>query len=166
MFGAKIVNEVYTQSNCELRSLSSVRIQDEIESLSAMLQLMQEGVALLEDVEEKNDKLINLINLGKFIVCCVQTGIHAKQWYLVTSRLKIENSRSEIRRLITEAEQIARAEILNAQNAIPIVEADSRLGWEPSMEYMCDAEHIRWKIRQVNYVLETELALFKKCVEI
>ena len=53
--------------------------------------------------------------------------------------------------------QIGRDEIENARNTIPLVEADSRLGWEPSMEYMTDTDHIQWKIKQVTRVLEVEL---------
>ena len=43
---------------------------------------------------------------------------------------------------------------------IPLVEFDSRLGYEPSMEYMTDVWHIEWKIRQVTQVLENELPGF------
>ena len=50
-------------------------------------------------------------------------------------------------------EAMAKAEIKNAESAIPLVDADSRLGWEPSMEYVTDRWHIEWKIRQVNYML-------------
>ena len=45
-----------------------------------------------------------------------------------------------------EMADIARDEIENARGAIPDVQADSRLGWEPSMEYMCDQAHLEWKI--------------------
>ena len=37
----------------------------------------------------------------------------------------------------------------NAVSAIPLVEADSRLGWEPSMEYVCDRWRLEWKLRQL-----------------
>jgi hypothetical protein len=53
--------------------------------------------------------------------------------------------------------EIALAEIGNAEEAIPLVRADSRLGWEPSMEYMCDEAHLVWKIKQVRGVLDDEL---------
>ena len=43
-------------------------------------------------------------------------------------------------------EQIVREECENARRTIPAVEYDSRLGWEASMEYMCDKEHLLWKI--------------------
>jgi hypothetical protein len=36
-------------------------------------------------------------------------------------------------------------------------EADSRLGWEPSMEYMTDPDHLSWKIRQVKRTIEGEI---------
>ena len=40
----------------------------------------------------------------------------------------------------------ARAEYANAMSALRFVEADSRLGWEPSMEYCGGPEQIRWKL--------------------
>jgi hypothetical protein len=45
------------------------------------------------------------------------------------------------------------------------VEADARLGWEPSMEYIGDAAHLRWKIRQVTYVIENELAAYQRVID-
>ena len=30
----------------------------------------------------------------------------------------------------------------NVRNTIPLVEGDSRLGWEASMDYMCDKWHL------------------------
>ena len=56
-----------------------------------------------------------------------------------------------------EIEAIAKKEIKNAQDTIPLVEADSRLGWEPSMEYMTDRSHLEWKIAQVRAVIDEEI---------
>ena len=50
----------------------------------------------------------------------------------------------------------------NAESAIPFVEKDSRLGWEPSMEYMTDKWHIEWKLRQCQYVLDKEIPTIRK----
>jgi hypothetical protein len=44
----------------------------------------------------------------------------------------------------------------NARATIPYVEYDSRLGYEPSMEYMCDRAHLEWKIAMTERAL-TEL---------
>ena len=43
----------------------------------------------------------------------------------------------------------AKKEYANAKAALPLVEADSRLGWEPSMEYMGGPEQIRWKLARM-----------------
>ena len=37
----------------------------------------------------------------------------------------------------------------NVRETIPLVEADSSLGWEPSMFYVADREHLEWKLRQL-----------------
>ena len=53
--------------------------------------------------------------------------------------------------------ELCRAEVKNAQDTIPLVEFDSRLGYEPSMEYMTDKAHIDWKLDLINEVIEKEL---------
>ena len=50
--------------------------------------------------------------------------------------------------LLALAERVVEEECENARRAIPAVEYDSRLGWEASMEYMCDREHLLWKIER------------------
>ena len=62
-------------------------------------------------------------------------------------------------------EALAHEEIENAKDTIPVVEFDSRLGWEPSMEYVCDKWHLEWKIRQVNSAL-TEIAAYRKMLHL
>jgi len=59
---------------------------------------------------------------------------------------------------------LAENEIANARNAIPCVEADSRLGWEPSMEYMTDRWHLESKIRQVRSMINGELTAYRKMI--
>ena len=53
--------------------------------------------------------------------------------------------------------EICKSELANAKDTIPLVEFDSRLGYEPSMEYMCDPAHLEWKIKQITRVIEVEL---------
>ncbi len=52
---------------------------------------------------------------------------------------------------------LGRAELANTREAIPLVMVDSRLGWEPSMEYMTDRAHLEWKLEQLRRVVEEEL---------
>ncbi|MGN1060030.1 MAG: hypothetical protein ACI4QW_06325, partial [Clostridia bacterium] len=136
----------------------AVRLAAEVRSLEVMLDYMQRGVDILEKLEGKNDRLLYLENLGRYIVCCIQTGIHAKEWFKLLSRFNNAETNSEVLEILDSMEALLQREISNAEAAIPLAEQDSRLGWEPSMEYMADAEHIRWKIRQLHYVINTEIA--------
>jgi hypothetical protein len=53
-------------------------------------------------------------------------------------------------------------EIENAKAAIPLVRRDSMLGYEPSMLYQTDEKAILWKIKQVNYMIDVELDMYRK----
>ena len=94
--------------------------------------------------------------------CFVVTGINAKDWYKVVAKLPVADSREEVERLISEGECILKSERENVERAIPIVQRDSRLGWDPRMEYVCDPERLEWKLRLLDYVQTTELDQFRK----
>lgn len=135
----------------------ALRLKGEMESLGKMLKYMQDGVAILKEISEPNEELLYLINLGEYICCCIVTGMHAKDWFLISSKLRIEQDRDKVLELIEDARELLLKEKENAERAIPLVENDSRLGWEPSMDYVSDAEHIRWKLKHLDYVLKSEL---------
>lgn len=149
---------------CGRGMLPNIRIKGELELLYKMLGHMKNGVNILKTLETSNEELLYLINLGEYITHCVITGIHAKEWYLVTGRLKTETEREKVLLLIDEAEKLLLAEKENAIATIPIVEKDSRLGWEPSMDYIGDKKHIEWKLRHLEYVLDYELGCYKNGV--
>ena len=66
-------------------------------------------------------------------------------------------SKEERRTIIAEMKALAEAEIENARRTIPLVQLDSRLGFEPSMEYIGDEAHILWKIETTQKALEEEI---------
>jgi len=103
-----------------------------------------------------------LLGMNRFIVLTIRTTLHAKRWWLLKMRLGLEPDPVQAGALLDEMARLAAAEIANAEAAIPLVEADSRLGWEPSMDYMTDAAHLRWKIEQVQAVLEVEFPQYRK----
>jgi len=138
-------------------AMTSVRVPGEIRSLEKMKALLEQGLAELETIECKNEKLEELINLGKFLRCSVITGIHAKHWHLLKCSMRYEQNTTKLSQILDSIESLLLQEKANAESAIPLVQRDSRLGWNTCMEYMCDEDHIRWKLRQVDYVLKTEL---------
>lgn len=143
-------------------TLLGVKMEAEIRSLEKMKELLSKGIAILENLEYKNQELLYLENLGKFLYCCVVTGVHSKRWYVLKSHLKIETYIGRIESLIEEMESLAKQEIENTLSAISLVRCDSRLGWEPAQEYIGDEERMRWKIRQVEFMLDVELGEYKK----
>jgi len=142
----------------------SLRVPEEIKSLQQMKDLFARGLDELEQIENKNENLLYLINQGHFILHSIITGIHAKQWYCLKCDAKAERNREKLQRIVEKLEQLLKEELENARDAIPYVKRDSRLGWEPSMEYLGDEWHIRWKIRHGEYVLNTELARWRASV--
>ena len=134
----------------------------EIELLQRMLVSWEQGVRHLTEAvalvpQGNRPDAERMLGLGQFIATCVRTTIHTKQWWLLRQQLRERPDPAEAGRLADEMVRVGEAEIANASAAMPLVEADSRLGWEPSMEYMTDREHLEWKIRQVRRVLDEEL---------
>ena len=143
---------------CDPRTMPfGLRIRDEKKSLVKMQEYMEQGLVLLESAPKQNEKLKELINLGKFINRSVITGIHAKDWFVLKYRLYSTAEAAEYGSILDEMEELLYRELKNTEATIPLVEADSRLGWEPSMLYMTDRWHLEWKIRQVRYVLDYEI---------
>jgi len=136
----------------------SLRIKQELASLEKMLVKCSEAVKLLNSIENKNEKVEKLLNLARFIENTVKTGINSKKWHILTCRTYVEENRDNMLKLFDEMEALLREEIKNAEDTIPIVEVDSSLGFEPSMLYMTDKWRVEWKIRQLNYVINYELA--------
>ena len=67
--------------------------------------------------------------------------------------------------ILDQLEELAAIETDNARDTIPVVEADSRLGWESSMEYVTDRWHLEWKIKQLTNVLENEIPAYRRMLK-
>ncbi|MBQ5746975.1 MAG: hypothetical protein IIV81_03445 [Clostridia bacterium] len=146
-------------------SFVSLRVPVEIRRLENMKRLLGEGLDILRTIENKNENLLYLENLGDFMYHNVITGINAKKWYCLTCEAKAERDREKLYSIMEEMEVLLKSEIENAKEGIEIVKKDSSLGWEPTMEYLGDEWHIRWKIRHAEYVLDTELARWKRAAK-
>jgi len=140
-------------------SLYSIRIRKEIEMLEKSDAYMASGLAKVARCSgiEDHEALQRLMNLGEYIRCCLRTIIHVKHWFILRQQLYVEQDRQKLDGLVTAMSDLLDRENKNAQKAIPLAEVDSRLGWEPCLEYQADADHIRWKIKQTRYVQQFEL---------
>jgi hypothetical protein len=166
-FGHKIVKTLYHPFENEQQSPGGIRFPVEIMMLEKMLNTWHNGIssmAIAVELAPEKKKIVaeKMLGIGKYIANTILTTIHMKQWWILNKKLLLETSASNSEKLLKEIEELAMSEIKNAENTIPLVEVDSRLGWEPSMEYMTDKEHLEWKIKQVKRVVEHEIPVYRK----
>lgn len=150
-------------------SPGSIRIGIEIEYLQKMALQWQNGLINLRKAASfcaahQKTSADKMIGLGSFMHHTIITVINVKKWWILNQKILLSTDRSAALRLLDEMKKLAEDEIKNASATIPLVEADSRLGWEPSMEYMTDAAHLQWKIKQVRHVIDVQLRDYRKSI--
>lgn len=151
-FGAGICMTDYYPHDNGRASLGNFRFPREIEELTEMKRLFDAGNELMAELVEKlsgwrKQDLLYMLNLGRFISHCCTTTIHTKHFYIGISKIFSTTEEAEIAETVAKLRALCEDEIRNAEETIPLVEFDSRLGWEPSMEYMTDRAHLEWKIK-------------------
>ncbi len=170
-FGGRIIKTFYQPFENNQQTPGPIRIKAETRSLIKMLKFWAEGVCELEKAveltpENKLTTAKKTLALGKFIHNTIRTTIHVKKWWILNQKLLAEFSVPKSIKILDQLEEIAETEIANAEDTIPVVESDSRLGWEPSMEYVTDRWHLEWKIKQVKNVLKNEIPVYRKILKI
>ncbi len=146
--------------------IKTARIQqrhpEEAKCLEKMEQKFAQARTVLEQIAEEltgwqKDECLQLCNLIHYMEHCARTTIHTKRWNGLRTQAKAETDSRKLLELHRQMVELGEAEIENAQQTIPLVQKDSRLGWEPSMEYIGSEYHLQWKIRQVRQVLDYEI---------
>jgi len=162
-FGGAIVKTLYQPFENEQQSPGFLRYPAELRSLKKMLSLWEKGLAALQRISsgQRNDELERLQALGHFIRNSIRTTIHIKQWWQLNTALQNAGTALKAGRILDQLEVLLDKELDNARDTVPVVETDSRLGWEPSMEYVCDPWHLNWKIRQLENT-RIEITTFRK----
>lgn len=171
MFGGNTICKVeYGAADNYRNSLFQHRLPVELLKTQQMEECFVAAAGHIEKAWEslsgkRKEEAFYFLNMVKFLVNCARTTIHVKKWAELKSRLFVEADEDKIKEMLDRMIEIGEAEIKNAENTIPLVEADSRLGWEPSMEYMTDKRHLLWKIRQVRDVLEFQIPKYRSALQ-
>ena len=165
MFGLLICETVYRGlENPRLSfTLHSVRNRVEINGLKKFIKKTEESIVLLRK-ENLAEEALRLLNIICYLRCMLKTSVNVKQFFELKNRLLIAHTNASVKRIIARIEKLGAAEIENARESIQYVRKDSALGYEVSMGYQADERHIEWKIRQVEYMLQSELEMFRKGV--
>ena len=162
MFGNGIYFSGYTPEFSGKNSLPGVRINDEIDGILELSSMLQRGLDKLDAISNESEKLLKLKALVKFIINTCKTVINSKKLYLLQNEIALAKTREKAAEIIDEIETLILSEKENVLDTIPAVKTDSRLGWEPSMEYQCDEECLRWKLRQLEHEINITLPNFRK----
>ena len=135
---------------------------EEANCLEKLEQKFSEGRAILEEIAEEltgwqKTECLQLCNLIHYMEHATRTTINVKRWNILRGKCNAETDSKKLLELHRQMVELGEAEIKNAEDTIPLVQADSRLGWEPSMEYIGSEYHLRWKMKQVRQVLDYEI---------
>lgn len=151
-FGSDICMSDYVPHDPSIVSVEADILQRMKSKWCEGLQKLEKAMPMVP--ETKQDNALRMLNLGRFVANCIQTTINIKQWWQLKDRLKSTDNKQNKTALLQQMKDLLDMEMENVKATIPLVELDSRLGWEPSMEYMTDREHLEWKISVLEQALE------------
>ena len=152
----------HTHHTMGTTGMPQFRLTGEIKALEQMRWCLSKAIVCLSALEAKLDgwqkeECWRLNNLAKYLDCYVLTIINAKRWHQLRWKIKATEDAKTVKEILLAMIEVGREEIQNAKDAIPLLENDSRLGWEPNMEYNGGIRNVQWKIKQVTQVIEREI---------
>lgn len=139
----------------------SVRIWDEMRYAKVAIKHTKNAIKLLKTIKNKSVELQRLQNMAEFMVCCHQTILNFQNFYVLRKKLLSAPTNEEVYKIELQIEKLAEKERKNVLAAIPLVEKDSSLGYEPSMDYACDKAALEWKLKHLDFLVEKELDPYK-----
>ena len=127
----------------EIKSIDANRVKKEIELLESMRNKFDRGADVFCAITRslsgaRADKARRMELMGRFMARTVSTAINIKHGAIAY----FAKDKAEILKW-------ARLEYANARATLPIVESDSRLGWEATLDYVGGPEQIRWKLKRM-----------------
>ena len=169
-FGGRIIKTLYQPYENVNQSPGPLRFPGEVRSLEKMLVMWEQGLDLVIKAQELIPEHLKengtmLWALGKFIRNSIITTTNMKKWWLLNIKLQASYSQEEMLDILDQLEAIANKEVANVKDTFDAVRTDSRIGWEPSMEYVCDEWHLNWKLRQMDSMF-VELNTYRGIVKL
>ena len=142
------------------------KFEYEIKCYKLADELYTKGASILEEIipnirKAKRDNALRILATAKFIRNTARTVVNIKEFHKLKDAIP-RLCGNDLSEALDSLLVICKREIENAVDTIPLVEFDSRLGYEPSMEYMTDRAHIEWKIDELHRVISEEIPLLRK----
>ena len=164
----------------------SEKLLYEIDEYIKLNRLFEAGCEILAGVIEKMEEpkkatAVHIWQVAKYIANNAKTVYNVKRWHYLKGQLGIyvdaqptwvggrknmPDAKKAVKPLIPvdnklpvvlELLEIIKDEIENAKATIPLVEENSRLGYNGEYGYSCDREHLEWKIAMAERTIQEEL---------
>ena len=164
----------------------SEKLLYEIDEFVAMARAFEAGCTILSGVIEKlegakKETAVHIWQVAKYIANNAKTVFNVKRWHYLKGQLGIyvegkatwvggrknmPDAKKPVKPLIPvenklpvvlELLEIIKDEIANAKATIPLVEENSRLGFENEYGYSCSKEQLEWKIAMAERTIAEEL---------
>lgn len=161
---------------------------EEYEKMTAEFKVGNELLASIIPTLPENKKVYaeEALTVSRFIENTARTTVHVKRWHKAKIHLGVyvdhkaiwtggrhgmSDALSPVKPLdvrkdreywIRELIAIGEAEIQNARDTIPLVQANSRLGYTQELDYACSEEQILWKIDKLEDTL-VEVENYRNC---
>jgi len=139
-----------------------LRRPDEIARCKKALSLVKDGLRIIRTISAKGRELKKLVNMLEYMCCYHRTAINFKEMTVLLDKMHVESNPDRLCRLADKVEALLLKERKNAEAAIPLVERDSALGFEPSMEYIGGPEAIRWKLKHLDMMLKYSVPVYRR----
>ncbi len=132
----------------------------EIDASRICAERMLEGAGLLRNLlselpEHKRDEATRIVGVAEFMGRTFLTSHHLRRWY--KEKMAIAHGEGDRKEHLETLRAIAEEEILNVYATFPLVDFDSRLGFEPSMDYMGHRANLEWKLGVTERILREEI---------
>lgn len=132
------------------------KLAGEIELLTPMVKTYMDGAAVFREAAKglsgcQRKKALQMANFGEYLGRTVATGLNLKR-----------GAQAWERRDMDAVKAVASEEYANAEATLSLVDADSRLGWEPTMEYCGSRAAIEWKLRKMKDLYWPEASAMRK----
>ena len=123
-------------------------VEKELELLAGMEENFRQGSAAFAAMGTPAAQ--EMADLGEYLMRCVVTAANVKRG-AIAETIALDEKRSEAERKAAreQVECLSQAEYANAEATIPLLERNSRLGWEPTMGYAGGIEMIRVKLKRM-----------------
>jgi len=106
--------------------------------------------------ESKRDNASRIAGVAEFMGRTFLTAYHVKRWY--KEKFALTQKDCDVKAHLAALREIGALEAENVKATLPLVDFDSRLGFEPSMDYTGDRAHLEWKLGLLDQVIHEELA--------